>query len=101
MLAATEIWVSYCSLWEMAVKSAPGRRAIAPVPVRQAIDLFERAGFQLLAISVQHMEAVAALPMLHRDPFDRFIVAQAIAEPLRLVTHDHQLAAYSDIVISW
>jgi PIN domain nuclease of toxin-antitoxin system len=47
------------------------------------------------------MEAVAALPMLHRDPFDRFIVAPAITEPLGLVTHDHHLAAYSDTVISW
>lgn len=42
-----------------------------------------------------------ALPLLHGDPFDRLIVAQALAEPLRLVTHDRRLGAYSDTIISW
>ena len=44
--------------------------------------------------------AVEDLPPLHKDPFDRIIVAQALVEPMRLVTHDPQLAAYSDTIIS-
>ena len=46
----------------------------------------------------EHTETLAKLPLLHRDPFDRMIVAQAIAEPMRLLTGDGQLAAYSELV---
>jgi PIN domain nuclease of toxin-antitoxin system len=96
-----EIWVSYCSLWEIAVKSAPGRKRLAPFTAREAADLFQEAGFALLEIKMSHLFAVGDLPLLHGDPFDRLIVAQALAEPLRLVTHDRELAAYSDTIISW
>ena len=60
---------------------------------------FENAGYQLLAISADHGAAVEILPALHGDPFDRLLVAQALMEPLRLITHDAKVAAYSDTVI--
>ena len=44
-------------------------------------------------------ELVAELPALHNDPFDRLLVAQALAEPLRLITHDAQVARYSDTIV--
>jgi PIN domain nuclease of toxin-antitoxin system len=57
------------------------------------------AGLLSLDITHRHAAAVATLPLLHLDPFDRLLIAQAIAEPLRLVTADAQLAAYSELVI--
>ena len=55
----------------------------------------------MLDVTVRHASAVEALPPIHADPFDRLIIAQAMSEPLRLITRDRRLAAYSDTVISW
>ena len=88
-----------CSLWEIAIKSMPGRRTLAPMSAADAMMHFERAGFELLEIRTEHILAVANLPPLHGDPFDRLLVAQANSEPLRLVTRDKVLAGYSDTII--
>ena len=65
----------------------------------QALDYFQRAGYALLGISPQHAAAVENLPPIHADPFDRMLIAQALTEPMRLLTHDRILARYSDTVI--
>ena len=96
---ASDVYVSMCSLWEMAIKSALGRRQLGPLHVSDALKLFEQAGFDLLDIKADHILGVANLPPVHGDPFDRLLVAQALYEPLRLVTHDKTLRAYSDTVI--
>jgi len=70
-----------------------------PVTGAQAKGYFEQSGYRLLNIEAAHVLAVADLPALHADPFDRLLVAQALAEPLRLITHDAQVARYSDTVI--
>jgi PIN domain nuclease of toxin-antitoxin system len=101
IIEADEVYVSHCSLWELAIKSTQGRRAVPPLTAPAARDLFEQSDFKLLEIKLDHIYAVADLPALHKDPFDRLIVAQALTEPLRLVTKDRQLAAYSDTVIAW
>jgi PIN domain nuclease of toxin-antitoxin system len=94
--------VSVVSIWEIAVKHALGGRRVGRMPVSagRALELFEAAGFELLAISAQHAVAVEALPPLHADPFDRMLVAQALAEPMRLITADAQVAAYDTSIIS-
>jgi PIN domain nuclease of toxin-antitoxin system len=56
--------------------------------------LLPEEGFEELPITARHAEAAAALPLLHRDPFDRMLVAQAHLEGLTLVTHDATVAAY-------
>ncbi|MDR3538413.1 MAG: PIN domain nuclease, partial [Acetobacteraceae bacterium] len=60
---------------------------------------FLAAGFQVLDIIPAHVLALEALPALHGDPFDRIMVAQAISTPLRLLTRDRTVAAYSDTII--
>lgn len=92
------IWVSAASIWEIAIKHALGRSGI-PFSARKAIGYFDQAGYQLLAVQPEHAAAVETLPPLHGDPFDRMLIAQALTEPLRLMTHDRVLAAYSDTVI--
>ena len=67
----------------------------------RALTFFAEAGYELLSVSAGHAAAVERLPRLHADPFDRLLVAQALSEPLRLLTHDKTLAAYSDTVIQF
>ena len=65
-----------------------------------ALGYFRDAGFELLDIAPAHVMAIETLAPLHADPFDRMLVAQALTTPLRLLTHDSRIAAYSDIVIA-
>jgi PIN domain nuclease of toxin-antitoxin system len=84
---------SAASIWEVAIKAGLGRadfRADAGLFRRGLID----NGYVELAITSAHAAAVAALPALHRDPFDRMLVAQAQVEGLCLLTADLALAAY-------
>lgn len=69
------------------------------VSAKGAETHFHAAGFSLLDVRAEHAIAVEALPLLHRDPFYRLLVAQPLTEPAPLVTHDATLARYSDTVI--
>ncbi|MEQ1865918.1 MAG: type II toxin-antitoxin system VapC family toxin [Micropepsaceae bacterium] len=98
---ANTIAVSATSLWEIAIKHALERKSEAAIVLsaRQAAAAFELAGYSMLAIAPAHVLAVEILPAHHSDPFDRLLVAQALSEPLRLVTHDDLVARYSDTII--
>jgi PIN domain nuclease of toxin-antitoxin system len=93
--AAEANYVSAASLWEIAIKAALGKLSIDSDMLEEQLDV---AGFQPLPITWRHTAQVRKLPMHHRDPFDRMLVAQAVSEPLRLLTHDEGLRAYSDLV---
>jgi PIN domain nuclease of toxin-antitoxin system len=90
-----DLFVSTVSLLEIAIKRAR-RPASLGIGAAQARDLFLSAGYALLPVFPDHAIAVEALPATHPDPFDRLLVAQALSEPLRLLTHDRALAAYND-----
>lgn len=94
-MATGEVFVSAASLWEISIKVALGKLKADP---RAVLDALEPAGFLQLPISGEHAAGVARLPRHHRDPFDRLLVAQAMAEPMRLLTNDSALAAYGDFV---
>ncbi len=99
--AANDVVVSAVSVWEIAIKHALARGRVGDITISgaQALSHFRGAGYELLNVSADHGAAVERLPRLHGDPFDRLLMAQALSEPLRLVTHDAKLAAYSDMVI--
>ena len=96
-----QIVVSAATLWEIAIKHALARGGPNDMPIsgHEALGYFKEAGFELLSISPAHIVATEALAPLHADPFDRILVAQALSTPLRLVTHDQRIVAYSDLVI--
>ncbi len=96
ILDASEVYVSAASIWEIAIKAKLGKIDADPQRMAQAI---EESGFSELPITTQHAAGVALLPEHHKDPFDRLLVAQALAEPLRLLSSDRQLVQYSDLVI--
>ncbi len=93
-----DVFISVASLWEIAIKHSLGRGDM-PVSGSRAYELFLAAGYQILTIEAAHAIAVESLPAIHNDPFDRMLVAQALSEPMRLVTHDRAVAEYSDSVI--
>ena len=84
---------SVVSLWEVVIKSALDRPdlQVEPSLLRQVLV---EAGWRELVVEARHVLAVAQLPALHRDPFDRLLLAQAQADGLLLITADQQLAQY-------
>ena len=97
-----EVFVSAVSIWEIAIKHARprGRSDDIKVCASDAMLAFSNAGYGMLAISPAHAAAVENLPALHADPFDRLLVAQAITEPLILLTRDPKILAYGGTMIA-
>lgn len=90
-----EVFVSAASIWEVSIKTALGKLAADP---SELLAELEPAGFRLLPVTGEHAAAVALLPPVHNDPFDRMLVAQAKTEPLILLTNDSVLGGYGDFV---
>ena len=89
------VYVSVASAWEIAIKSALGKlHGSGPASV-WIPEAFRRTGFVPLPIALDHALAVEALPRHHNDPFDRILVAQALAEGMHLVTSDAIFEHYS------
>lgn len=97
-----QVVISAATVWEIAIKHAlaRGRPNDMPISGQEALGYFRDAGFEMLDISPAHAAAVETLAPLHADPFDRMLVAQAMTVPLRLLTHDPRVAAYSDSIIA-
>lgn len=93
---AEEIYVSSASIWEIAIKVRLGKMKVDP---QELLDRFDESGFQELPVLFKHAILVADLPLHHADPFDRILIAQAMSEPLHLLTADAQLQQYSQLVI--
>lgn len=94
----SNVWISTASIWEIAIKHSLGRGDM-PISGQDALRYFSESGYRRLPIEVEHAVAVEDLPAHHSDPFDRILVAQALVEPMRLMTHDALVALYSDTVI--
>jgi PIN domain nuclease of toxin-antitoxin system len=93
----TVIYFSLASVWEVAIKHRLGRVDFLMTP-HAFTDGARQTGFRELPIGVEACFCVGELPLHHRDPFDRMLVAQAVAAPMFLLTVDRQLTAYSDLV---
>lgn len=94
-LDEADVYVSAASIWEVSIKAAIGKLAADPAELLAEV---EPAGFRLLPVTGEHAAAVAKLPPLHADPFDRILIAQAKTEPLMLLTNDEIVARYGDCV---
>lgn len=92
------VWISAATIWEIAIKHRLGRGDM-PVSSQDALRYFRESGYRFLPVEPEHAVAVEDLPAHHGDPFDRILIAQALIEPMRLLTHDATVARYSDTVI--
>ena len=81
-------WVSAASLWEMAIKIGLGRIRLEQPFERFIPEQMEKNGFALLPLRVNHLAMLTALPFHHRDPFDRLLAAQCLAEDFSLISID-------------
>jgi PIN domain nuclease of toxin-antitoxin system len=87
------LFVSSASIAEMSIKLSIGKLKLPGTP----IELCALLGAKELTISWEHAQRLISLPMLHRDPFDRLLIVQAMAEGLTLVTSDAQIKQYPDV----
>jgi PIN domain nuclease of toxin-antitoxin system len=97
ILDADEVFVSSASIWEAAIKTGLGK---LDVDIDSLVDEIANSGFLELPVRASHAAHVRNLPDIHRDPFDRLLIAQTIVEPLRLVTADEHLLSYTELVIA-
>jgi PIN domain nuclease of toxin-antitoxin system len=88
-----ELLFSAASLWEVAIKSSLGREDFRVEPRLLRRGLLD-SGYLELPITSQHAVGVSSLPLHHKDPFDRLLVAQALEEGVSLLSADERLAAY-------
>ncbi|MEJ5211345.1 MAG: type II toxin-antitoxin system VapC family toxin [Burkholderiales bacterium] len=94
----SSVWISAATIWEIAIKHSLGRGEM-PVSGQDALRYFRESGYRFLPVEPEHAAAVEELAAHHADPFDRMLVAQALTEPMRLITHDPVVARYSDTII--
>ena len=93
---AQEIAVSEVSLWEISIKVSIGKLRSVPELLETVHDL----GFRRLSLKDEYLRHYETLPLLHRDPFDRMLVAQASVEGISLLTNDIFLESYGIKVVS-
>lgn len=93
--AAPTVYVSSASIWEIALKASTGKLS---VDLDELMTHMAQIGLRELPISHVHAAKVRLLPYIHRDPFDRMLVAQAMCESVTLLTADRVLADYSGLV---
>ncbi|HMO06012.1 MAG TPA: type II toxin-antitoxin system VapC family toxin [Kiritimatiellia bacterium] len=95
---ANEVFHSAASVWEIAIKHALARRDM-PLSGDEAVRLFTEAGYVEVPVTARHAATTESLPPHHADLFDRLLVAQALVEPMHLITHDRQLMKYGHPVM--
>lgn len=92
---ADEVYVSAASIWETSIKAAIGKLSVVQDDLVRGI---EESGFVELPVLAKHAAFVVTLPPHHRDPFDRLLIAQAMQEPMHLLTADKTLKLYSSLI---
>ncbi len=92
---ANDVLISIAALWELVIKASLGKLALPDDVETMVVS----QGFSVLSISFVHLRQFAALPRHHKDPFDRMMIAQALAEGIPIVTTDRRFAAYGVQVV--
>ncbi len=92
-----DVYVSAVNTWELVIKASLGR---VDLPFAELSDVIEETGFTELPVTILHTLRVRDLPNHHRDPFDRLLVAQALAEEMTLVSADAVVQSYP-VTVMW
>ena len=94
-----QTYISIATIWEIAIKLSINKLTFDG-GIEHFIEIVEDNGFSLLGISTGHVKKVAELPFIHRDPFDRIIIAQSMVENMSLMTVDENIQKY-DVNVIW
>lgn len=92
---ANEVYISPVSAWEMMIKMQLGKLEIELEDINK---IFKQTNFIELNLKFEHVLTLNNLPNYHKDPFDRMLIAQALSEPLKLITSDSMVKKYSDFI---
>ncbi|MFQ5652985.1 MAG: type II toxin-antitoxin system VapC family toxin [bacterium] len=93
ILSADAVYVSAANIWEIIIKQSTGKLKIQTDP-QDLVQTMTDSGFEMLSIKPEHALKLVDLQDIHRDPFDRILIAQSLVEPLHLVTCDSVVAQY-------
>lgn len=92
--SADEVWVSAACAYELGFKARAGKIKVAPEFFEALPGAIAECGFRRLAVTYEHAQGAASLPLHHRDPFDRILAGQALLDGLTLVTVDPVFRRY-------
>jgi len=87
-------YVSISSLWEIAIKSSIGKLNMR-LPLNEFLDVIEDSELTVLQITNNYLKGLSKLPFIHKDPFDRLVIATAMAEDLTIITIDENIQKYN------
>jgi PIN domain nuclease of toxin-antitoxin system len=90
---ANTVWLSVVSVWEILIKAQLGKLSVR-LPLPDIIAQQQANGLQVLPVTLPHSLALEGLPPVHKDPFDRLLIAQAVVEGAELVSVDHVFVQY-------
>ena len=94
LLPASDVWISVASLWEIIAKVQIGKLALPSPAARYLSEKLRENGVSVLALTFRHVLRLEQIPMHHRDPFDRILIAQSLEEKIPLVTSDGLFQPY-------
>jgi PIN domain nuclease of toxin-antitoxin system len=92
---ANQKYISIASVWEMTIKQSKGNLFLEISSTNYVQQKLKIDDFYLLSLEIKHLESLASLPLFHKDPFDRILIAQAIIENLILVSADNEFKSYA------
>ncbi len=93
-------FISIASLWEIAIKQGLGKITTS-IPLEELMQTIAANGFEILPLDFGHILTLSRLEDIHRDPFDRIIIAQALAENLWLISKDKNFSLYKGLKVLW
>ena len=101
IFSSDNVYVSFASLWEVAVKQTIGKLSTVTKSVYEIAELCGDGGIVIMPLKLSYLERVKKMPLIHRDPFDRIIIATAIEEDMILLTKDSDITRYSGVKTLW
>lgn len=94
MKPSASLWVSVVSVWEIVMKHQAGKLRLGAAIEAVVDQVMHRSPWTILRLEPAHLPGVAKLPLIHKDPFDRMLIAQALHEQLTIVTSDDTIPNY-------
>lgn len=95
-----DVYISQATLWEIAIKQTTGKLDLRHSSF-ELEELCRDSDIVILPLKAEYFECIKKLPLIHKDPFDRIIMATAIEEKLTLITNDSEIRKYEDVKTLW
>lgn len=93
-------FVSIASIWEIAIKLSIGKLTLA-INLEELKKEIVRNNFEILPLDFEHINGLSKLELIHKDPFDRIIISQAISEDYTIISRDTNFQLYSELKLLW